>query len=132
MTEYLSSQELHQLTGYARSGQQSAWLKFRGIPFKQDGARIIVSRVHVQSWLEGKPTNTFWIDVYRAQLDDYARKVSEFAQIAERAGITSDHPLVNQIAALAVDMKIDIPTIEIPDLPKIDIARITPHLNPKP
>lgn len=44
MTEYLSSQELHQLTGYARSGQQSAWLKFRGIPFKQDGARIIVSR----------------------------------------------------------------------------------------
>ena len=23
MTEYLSSQELHQLTGYARSGQQS-------------------------------------------------------------------------------------------------------------
>lgn len=130
MTEYLSSQELHQLTGYARSGQQSAWLKFRGIPFKQDGARIIVSRVHVQSWLEGKPTmapeDTFWIDVYRSRLDDYARKVSEFAQIAERAGITPDHPLVKQIAALAVDMKIDIPTIEIPDVPKIDIARITP------
>ena len=76
--------------------------------------------------------NTFWIDVYRAQLDDYARKVSEFAQIAERAGITSDHPLVNQIAALAVDMKIDLPTIEISDVPKIDIARITPPLNPKP
>ena len=70
--------------------------------------------------------DTFWIDVYRAQLDDYARKVSEFAQIAERAGITPDHPLVNQIAALAVDMKIDLPTIEIPDVPKIDIARITP------
>ena len=135
MSEYLSSQELHQLTGYARSGQQSAWLKFRGIPFKQDGARIIVSRVHVKSWLEGKPTmalaNTFWIDVYRAQLDDYALKVSEFAQIAERAGITPDHPLANQIAALAVDMKIDLPTIEIPDVPKIDIARITPPLNPK-
>ena len=135
MSEYLSSQELHQLTGYARSGQQSAWLKFRGIPFKQDGARIIVSRVHVQSWLEGKPTmalaNTFWIDVYRAQLDDYARKVSESSQIAERAGITPDHPFANQIAALAVDMKIDLPTIEIPDVPKIDIARITPPLNPK-
>ena len=55
MAEYLSIQELHQLTGYARSGQQSAWLKFRGIPFKQDGARIIVSRVHVQGWLEGVP-----------------------------------------------------------------------------
>ena len=76
--------------------------------------------------------DTFWIDVYRAQLDDYARKVSEFAQIAERAGITPDHPLVNQIAALAVDMKIDLPTIEIPDAPKIDIARITPPLDPKP
>lgn len=76
--------------------------------------------------------NTFWIDVYRAQLDDYARKVSEFAQIAERAGITPDHPLVNQIAAQAVDMKIDLPTIAIPDVPKIDIARITTPLNPKP
>lgn len=56
MSEYLSSQELHQLTGYARTTQQSAWLKFRGIPFKQDGARIIVSRVHVQGWLEGRQT----------------------------------------------------------------------------
>ncbi len=36
MSEYLSSQELHQLTGHARTTQQSAWLKFRGIPFKQD------------------------------------------------------------------------------------------------
>ena len=76
--------------------------------------------------------NTFWIDVYRAQLDDYARKVSESSQIAERAGITPDHPLANQIAALAVDMKIDLPTIEIPDVPKIDIARITSPLNPRP
>lgn len=56
MSEYLNTQELHQLTGYARSAQQSAWLKFRSIPFKQDGSRIIVSRVHVQHWLEGKPT----------------------------------------------------------------------------
>lgn len=69
--------------------------------------------------------NTFWIDVYRARLDDYARKVSVFTQIAERAGITPDHPLVNQIAAQVTDMKIDLPTIEIPDVPKIDIARIT-------
>ena len=89
--------------------------------------------------------NTFWIDVYRAQLDDYTRKVSEFTQIAERAGITPDHPLVNHIAAQAVDMKIDPPTIEIPDVPKIDpptieipdvpkidIARITSPFNPRP
>ncbi len=76
--------------------------------------------------------NTFWIDVYRAQLDDYARKVSEFAQIAERAGITPDHPLFKQIAAQAADMKIDLPAIEVPDVPKIDIARITSPLNPRP
>jgi hypothetical protein len=56
MSEYLNSTELHQLTGYARSTQQTAWLKFRCIPHKQDGSRVIVSRVHVQSWLEGKPT----------------------------------------------------------------------------
>ncbi len=55
MSEYLSSQELHQLTDYARGAEQATWLKFRGIPFKQDGSRVIVSRVHVQSWLEGKP-----------------------------------------------------------------------------
>ena len=55
MSEYLSAKELHDVTDYARSAQQVAWLKFRGIPHKQDGTRVIVSRVHVQSWLEGKP-----------------------------------------------------------------------------
>ena len=56
MTEYLNGPELHQLTGYARSGQQAGWLKARGIPHRQDGSRVIVSRVHVQAWLEGKHT----------------------------------------------------------------------------
>jgi len=56
MTEYLNSQELHQLTGYARCGQQAAWLKEQGIPHRQDGSRIIVSREHVREWLEGKHT----------------------------------------------------------------------------
>lgn len=55
MTEYLTTQELHQLTGYARSAQQAAWLKFRSIPHRPDGSRIIVSREHVRAWLEGKP-----------------------------------------------------------------------------
>lgn len=55
MTEYLSTQELHALTGYARSAQQAAWLKFRGIPHKPDGTRIIVSREHVRAWIEGRP-----------------------------------------------------------------------------
>jgi len=55
MTEYLNTQELHALTGYARGAQQAAWLKIHSIPHKKDGSRVIVSRVHVQSWLEGKP-----------------------------------------------------------------------------
>lgn len=58
MTEYLSTQELHQLTGYARAAQQSSWLEGQRIPFKKDGTRIIASRVHVQAWLEGKPVIT--------------------------------------------------------------------------
>ena len=58
MTEYLTPAELHQLTGYARTGQQGDWLKNNSIPHKRDGARVIVSRVHVQAWLEGRHTIT--------------------------------------------------------------------------
>jgi hypothetical protein len=54
MTELYNSQELHALTGYARPTQQAAWLKDHGIPHRVDGRRIIVSRIHVQAWLEGK------------------------------------------------------------------------------
>ena len=56
MSEYLSTAELHQLTGYARKAQQGEWLKGRGIPHKMDNGRVIASRVHVQAWLEGKHT----------------------------------------------------------------------------
>lgn len=56
MTEYLNAAELHQLTDYARKQQQAAWLKERSIPHKLDNGRVIVSRVHVQAWLEGKHT----------------------------------------------------------------------------
>ena len=56
MTEYLTGPELHQLTGYARKAQQGEWLKGRSIPHKLDNGRVIVSRVHVQAWLEGKHT----------------------------------------------------------------------------
>lgn len=54
MTEYLGSPELHALTGYARAGQQSEWLKSNGIPHRVDGRRVIVSREHVRNWLEGR------------------------------------------------------------------------------
>lgn len=55
MSEYLTPQELHQVTGYARTSGQADWLKANGIPCKLVGARLIVSREHVRSWLEGKP-----------------------------------------------------------------------------
>ena len=39
MSEYLSAKELHDVTDYARSAQQVAWLKFRGIPHNLDAPR---------------------------------------------------------------------------------------------
>lgn len=54
MTEFLSNEELHQLTGYARPTAQASWLKEKSIAHKTDGRRVIVSRVHVQAWLEGR------------------------------------------------------------------------------
>ena len=56
MTEFLTSPELHQLTGYARPGVQANWLKDHCIPHRVDGKRIIVSREHVRAWLEGRGT----------------------------------------------------------------------------
>ena len=54
MNEYLNAFELHALTGYARPGPQAAWVKEKGIAHRLDGKRVIVSRVHVQQWLEGR------------------------------------------------------------------------------
>ena len=59
MTEYLTVPDLHTLTGYARPTSQASWLVQHGIPHRVDGRRIIVSRVHVQNWLEGKPSVSF-------------------------------------------------------------------------
>lgn len=52
-SEFLSKVELRDLTDCARAGQQAEWLKAKGIPFHQDGRRIIASRFHVRQWLEG-------------------------------------------------------------------------------
>lgn len=53
-SEYLSVDELRSLTGYTRANAQSLWLRERGVPQRQDGRRVIVSRVHVLAWLEGR------------------------------------------------------------------------------
>ncbi len=54
MNEYLAPAELHTLTDFAHAAKQAAWLKDHAVPHKVDGKRIIVSRVHVQAWIEGK------------------------------------------------------------------------------
>lgn len=54
MSEYLDSRELKLLTDYAYKSRQAEWLKLKGIPFKLDGARLVVAKTHVQNWIEGK------------------------------------------------------------------------------
>ncbi|MBK9573691.1 MAG: DUF4224 domain-containing protein [Rhodoferax sp.] len=54
ITEYLSRVELATLTGAMRAGRQANWLGEKGVPHRLDGQRVIVSRLHVQAWLEGR------------------------------------------------------------------------------
>ena len=56
MIEYLETTEIARVTGTTKPPAQAEWLKARGIPHQVDGKRIIVSRIHVQAWLEGRPT----------------------------------------------------------------------------
>ena len=53
--EFLEKPELRRLTGCAWATTQAAWLKGAGIPFKLVGKRLIVCRVHVRAWVEGRP-----------------------------------------------------------------------------
>lgn len=53
-SEFLSPDELHDLTDFVQAGKQAAWLKEHGIPHRLDKRRIIVCRVHVRAWVEGR------------------------------------------------------------------------------
>jgi hypothetical protein len=52
--ELYNEDELRCLTDYSRAAEQSNWLKERGIPHRREGSRVIVSRIHVRQWLEGR------------------------------------------------------------------------------
>lgn len=54
-SEFLSAAELRELTGYTHARQQAEWLSERGIPHKLEARRVVLSRVHVRGWLEGRP-----------------------------------------------------------------------------
>lgn len=53
-SEYLSQVEMRGLTGSAQALKQKRWLDSKEVPNKLDGRRVIVSRIHVQAWLEGR------------------------------------------------------------------------------
>ena len=55
VNEFLPQAELFTLTGYIRASAQAVWLKEHGIAHRLDGRRVIVSRLHVRAWLEGRP-----------------------------------------------------------------------------
>jgi hypothetical protein len=54
LSEFLSVDELRDLTGAARATKQAAWLKDQSIPHRLVGRRVIISREHVRSWLAGR------------------------------------------------------------------------------
>lgn len=54
MPELYDDAELLLLTGYAQAHKQEEWLRDKGIPHRREGRRVIVSRLHVRSWLEGR------------------------------------------------------------------------------
>lgn len=59
MAEFLSSEDLRQLTGYSRAREQRQTLDDQGIPYKAIGNRTIVLSAHVAAWVEGKPMHRF-------------------------------------------------------------------------
>jgi hypothetical protein len=52
--EFLTPAELQTLTSFKPAAKQDAWLSERGIPHRRDGSRMIVCRVHVRAWVEGR------------------------------------------------------------------------------
>jgi hypothetical protein len=54
VSEILSPAEVRDLAGCVAREAQCAKLEALGVPYKRDGARILISRVHVRQWLAGE------------------------------------------------------------------------------
>jgi len=52
-TELLSTAEVRDLAGCSARDAQCLKLAELGVPFRRDGARILVSRFHARQWLAG-------------------------------------------------------------------------------
>lgn len=53
MSELLSPAEVRDLAGCAAREAQCAKLAELGVPYRRDGARILISREHARQWLAG-------------------------------------------------------------------------------
>jgi hypothetical protein len=52
--EFLSAAEIKKLTSEDKAERQALVLAADGIPFKQRGNRLLVSRFHCREWLAGR------------------------------------------------------------------------------
>lgn len=55
MNEFLSAEDLKELTGYSRCTEQRRMLDEHGIPYRPIGNRTIVLHQHIAAWVEGRP-----------------------------------------------------------------------------
>lgn len=53
-SEFLEPEDLRQLTGCRVREDQIRVLRRDGIPFKERGRRLLVSRHHAREWISGK------------------------------------------------------------------------------
>jgi hypothetical protein len=53
-SEFLSPAEIRDMTERARVEAQCERLTELGVPFRQAGRRVLVSRFHVREWLAGR------------------------------------------------------------------------------
>lgn len=52
--EFLSAAEVKTLTGASGTEEQARVLTRDGVPFRQRGNRLLVSRFHTREWLAGR------------------------------------------------------------------------------
>lgn len=55
MAEFLTQNDLRELTGYSRAKEQRRMLDEERIPYKVLGNRTIVLSTHIAAWVEGRP-----------------------------------------------------------------------------
>jgi hypothetical protein len=80
--EFMTPDELRDLTGRRGLALQVRFLQAEGIPHKERGSRLLVSRVHVRDWLAGRPLPRASVGVNLAALEQMEAKRAEAKQLA--------------------------------------------------